>query len=27
VRKEGFQGLFSRMEEKIRELKTPAAAS
>jgi phospholipid transport system substrate-binding protein len=27
VRKEGFPGLFSRMEEKIRELKTPGAAS
>jgi len=27
VRKEGFAGLFSRMEEKVRELKTPKAAS
>jgi phospholipid transport system substrate-binding protein len=27
VRKEGFPGLFSRMEEKIRELKAPKAAS
>jgi phospholipid transport system substrate-binding protein len=27
VRKDGFPGLFSRMEEKIRELKTPKAAS
>jgi phospholipid transport system substrate-binding protein len=27
VRKEGFAGLFSRMEEKVRELKAPKAAS
>lgn len=27
VRKEGFAGLFSRMEEKVRELKAPRAAS
>jgi len=27
VRKDGFSGLFSRMEEKIRELKAPGAAS
>lgn len=27
IRKEGFPGLFSRMEEKIRELKVPKAAS
>ena len=27
VRKEGFSGLFARMEEKIRELKAPKAAS
>jgi phospholipid transport system substrate-binding protein len=27
VRKEGFPGLFARMEEKIRELKAPRAAS